>query len=522
MSLQDFINKHVEIVAVIEKASRLAWWNLATTGDLIYAQQYEEANITLRKIYSSSEEYKFLRSHQHHPEPLLNRQVTLLLQKYLENQISPEKIQEIVKLETEIEGIYTNFRPLIGNQLVSNNDLKEILLKSHDSKKRQEAWEASKQIGEQVKQKVLNLIQLRNASARDVGFHDFYSLQLHLQELEESQLFDLIERLNQLTLPSWEKYKSKLDQHLAKRFQISSDDLMPWHYQDPFFQEAPKQDDDFDSFYKGKDLIEISRFFYESIGLSIEDILNRSDLFEREKKNQHAFCTCIDRKQDIRILCNLRDNEYWMSTQLHELGHAIYDQYIDQKLPYLLRQPAHTCTTEAIAMLFGRLSKNGDFLHQFCNVDATTAQRLSSYSQLQNAAHLLVFARWCLVMIHFERAMYQQPEADLNTLWWDCVEKFQWVKRIPGRNQADWAAKLHLACAPVYYQNYILGEMTASQLLHYIYKITNKKSLASLEVGTLLKDKLFCLGSQLPWDKTLYHVTNELLNPNYLVQDIRE
>ena len=36
--------------------------------------------------------------------------------------------------------------------------------------------------------------------------------------------------------------------------------------------------------------------------------------------------------------------------------------------------------------------------------------------------------------------------------------------RPPGRAAPDWASKIHLAVAPVYYQSYLLGELLASQL----------------------------------------------------------
>ena len=54
----------------------------------------------------------------------------------------------------------------------------------------------------------------------------------------------------------------------------------------------------------------------------------------------------MDNRQDIRVLCNLRPTERWMSTMLHEFGHAVYDQSVDPALPFLLRAPAHTLTTE--------------------------------------------------------------------------------------------------------------------------------------------------------------------------------
>ena len=54
--------------------------------------------------------------------------------------------------------------------------------------------------------------------------------------------------------------------------------------------------------------------------------------------------------------------------------------------------------------------------------------------------------RLAMVMTHFERALYQDPEQDLNTLWWDLVEEFQGVRRPEGRHAPDWASKISIRC----------------------------------------------------------------------------
>lgn len=522
-NLKEFIYKLTTTIEPAEKAKNLACWNLNTTGEEKFAQELKDAQIALRKIYSSPSDYQFIKKHPLEKDPLLNRQAILALNEYTENQIPSELIDTVVQLETEIDTVYTNFRPVINGQKMSNNDLKMILTESNNSSERQQAWEASKKIGEQVKEKVLELISLRNQCAKKVGFNDFYSMRLQLQELDQERLFALLQQLDQVTTPYWQQYKPRLDQTLAKRFGISPLDIKPWHYADPFFQEAPREEFDLDPFYKNKPIEEISRKFFEAIGLPVDDILKRSDLYDRDKKNQHAFCLCIDRKQDVRILCNLRDNAYWMGTQLHELGHAVYDKYIDQSLPYLLRTPAHVSSTEAIAMLFGRLNQNADFLQHYCAIDAKTAQNAAKKGRQQVATGLLVFARWILVMTHFERAMYQQPNINLNAYWWDCVEKFQGVKRVPNRDLPDWAAKVHLACAPVYYQNYIIGEMTASQLEHKLKSILNDKHenyVTSPNVGKWLKDSFIGYGARFHWEETLKKATGEPLNPLYFAKDI--
>lgn len=515
MAFQTFIEEQSEIIERLETAAHLAWWNLAVTGNEKYADEMKEARVALRNHFSELKPFQFLTTQPPPSDLQLQRQATLLLLAHRENQIPKDLIEQISSLEAGVETVYTNFRPCVDGELLSNNSLKKILVESLDSNLRQKAWEASKHIGEQVEGDVLKLIQLRNASAVKAGFSNYYSMRLELQELDETELFALLDKLERLTKPLWQSYKASLDHHLSQRYGIVEEELKPWHYTDPFFQEAPREDLNFDSFYASQDLVDIASSYFRFIGFDVEDILRRSDLYERENKNQHAFCTCMDRKQDIRMLCNMRDNEYWMGTLLHELGHAVYDQYIDPALPYLLRTPAHTSTTEASAMLFGRLSKESAFLEQFCHIPSEKIQPIAELAKRQNSAHLLVFARWSLVMIHFERAMYQQPEANLNAIWWNFVERFQSIKPLPNRSKPDWAAKLHLACAPVYYQNYILGEMTASQLFHFLGKRLNQK-----EVGETLTKQLYRLGALYPWNETLKRATGELLNPAYFAEDL--
>ena len=117
-------------------------------------------------------------------------------------------------------------------------------------------------------------------------------------------------------------------------------------------------------------------------------------------------------------------------------------------------------------MLMGRLPRDPGVAARRSPRSTTTDGRRASPAALADAqrAALLVFARWVLVMTNFERSLYADPDADLDTLWWDLVERHQLVHRPDDRHAPDWAAKIHLAAAPVYYQNYLYGELFASQL----------------------------------------------------------
>ncbi len=504
-SLSHFVQELVDQIAPIEYQSNIDWWRQATTGSEEATLQMHESQLALAKLFSSREKYQKLLSFPETSDTSLLRQVKLLKDAFIEHQIPEDLLEEIVQLEVQIETDYTNFRPSLLGKEVSNNELKEVFFTSNSSLERKEAWEASKKIGEVVEKKILRLVELRNRAASLVGYSDFYTMRLELQEIDQKRLFEILDELEQLSDPIFHAYKAQLDLQLAMRFGIEEKDLAPWHYQDPFFQEAPHTGINFNSYYKGKDIVAISRNYYATLNLSVDDILERSDLFERENKSQHAFCMTMDRGSDVRILCNVRDDEYWMGTQLHELGHAVYDKYIDQSLPYLLRHYAHISTTEAIAMLFGRLSCDAHFLRTFCGAQ----EALDGADQIR--AKLLVFARWVLVMTHFERALYQRPSIELSTFWWECVEKYQGIRCPQGRHKPDFASKLHLACAPVYYQNYLLGEMTASQLLRHLGE----------KPGEYLKERLFSLGAKHPWEETLFLATGERLNLAYFIEDLK-
>merc|ERR1712232_1513223 len=132
----------------------------------------------------------------------------------------------------------------------------------------------------------------------------------------------------------------------------------------------------------------------------IRDILERSDLYPKDKKCQHAYCTFIDREaKDVRILCNIAANEQWTSTTLHEFGHAVYDKYIDSDLPYILIDTPHTLSTEAIAMMMDTLSKNPKWLTDFVKIDAEKISPIHDELIQEERLTQFVFIRWGLVMV---------------------------------------------------------------------------------------------------------------------------
>jgi peptidyl-dipeptidase A len=524
-----FIDEQVaELKPLLTELNEL-YWQVATTGKQEFEERFTERMRHLRELMADAERYRRLNELLRENETpssdgLVARQATLLHNQLRGSQMSSDLIARITDLEMQVQSAFTHFRAEVNGKHVTDNDLKQVLHDTNDVALRKEAWEASKQIGVQVADTLRELARVRNQAARQVGFENYYSMRLVLDELNEQELFDLFDRLKQGSDPAWQAYKSKLDAQLAERFHTTPDQLRPWHYADPFFQEGQPSDVDLDPYFAGLKLEELTRSYYSAIGMDIDDVLARSDLYEREGKEQHAFCTHIDRAGDVRVLCNLRPNAKWAGTMLHEFGHAMYDKYLDPSLPYLLREPAHTLTTEAVAILGEGNINEGAWLERYAGVPRDEAQALTAKLHEASRAHALIFARWVFVMSHFERAFYQDPEQDLNTLWWDLVERFQWVHRPDGRDAPDWAAKIHIGTAPVYYHNYLLGAMISAQLRDYILSnvVGNSREayVSDRRVGTYLIERVFKPGSSRDWRGWLRQATEEELSAEFYVNQL--
>jgi peptidyl-dipeptidase A len=513
----------------IDTALCETFWEYANTGNAELQAKLVELEMRNHAIYSNSADFAKVKAWRANPslDGETQRQLDLIYYAFLVNQESEELARRQSELSVEITGHFSNFRGEAFGRKLTNNDIKDILKDSSDSAERQSAWEASKQIGPTVAPLILDLVRARNESARELGFRDYYARQLEAQEVDEGELYAILGRLEELTREPFHRLKGELDARLVKRFGLSSiAELRPWHYEDPFFQEAPQINDlDLDPYFKGKDLEQVTVESFDRVGIDIRKSLALSDLYEREGKDQHAFCIVMGRDPDrVHVLCNNRDNSNWAGTMLHEYGHAAYDLLIPRSLPYFLRTIAHISSTEAIAMLFGRLTHSAAWLEDILGLSATEAESLAVRAQQQLSFGMQVFTRWMMVMTNFERALYADPEQDLNTLWWDLVERYQEVRRLEGRNMPDWACKTHIAESPVYYHNYMLGEMTASQIQHYIeHELGSAPLIHQPQAGPWLQSKLFEQGARRPWNAALEFLTGEKLNPEYFVSEfVRE
>lgn len=452
-------------------------------------------------------------------EPRLRRQLEVLRLSLSGNQMTDAQRTELVELSSSVESEFATFRPHVDGHALTENDVLDILDRSDDVAEREKTWRASKEIGQRVSRRVRELARLRNRVALEQGHADYFRMALDLQELSEEWLFRVFDELDELTQEPFLTWKAETDRGLSERF--GTTELRPWHYADPFFQYPPRSSGiDLDPLLEGRDAVELSLATFRGWGLDLSGVMEKSDLFPRVLKSQHAFCLDVDRSgNDVRILANVVPGERWIEVMLHESGHAAYDVSIDRRLPYLLRRPSHTFVTEAMAILSGRLVRDPDWLTGVAAVSGSLVSPRAEEIRRSSATQSILFARWVLVMSHFERYLYADPEADLDARWWELVQRFQAVSPPDEEAPGAWASKIHVAAAPVYYHNYLLGELLASQLESTI-KDRSGALVDSAEAGRFLREELFHHGNSVRWDQLIAQATGRPLTAKFFAAQV--
>jgi len=502
--------------------SAKAWWEASTTGSDAAFEAKKAAENKLVELHSDKATFakiKTLREGGNVNDPVMARELDVMYRAFLPGQADPELQKKIIAIQNECEQIFNTHRGMVNGKEVTENDIRKILGETKDSAEAKAAWTAYIEVGRKIAPKLSEAVKLRNELARKLGYSNYFVMQLALQEIDEKELVKLFDELDRLTGSAFAKVKNDIDVARAAKFGISVSELKPWHFGDLFFQEAPQAEGaNLDAIYSDADLLALTRDYYQSLDMPVEAILSRSDMYEKKGKSPHAFCTNINRDQDIRVLCNLKPNLYWADTVIHEVGHAVYEQYIDPDLPFLLREPSHPITTEGMAMMFGAFVKSDDFLNRVRKLPPDQ-QRLAEAAKKSKMAERLIFSRWTQVMMRFERGMYSNPDQDLAKLWWDLKKQYQLLNPPDDMSLPGYAAKVHVVTVPVYYHSYMMGDLFACQVQDHIAKeVLNMNDpmatcfYGSKQAGQYMKDEIFGPGNLYSWSDLTKRCTGAELN----------
>ncbi|MBI4444909.1 MAG: M2 family metallopeptidase [Acidobacteria bacterium] len=550
--VSEFLDGYNRIYQPLYTVSAEADWKASTdvtdehTGERIGANAVRasfEGN-----VYVIEKAREFLK-HRQHLDPLVVRQLEAVLYTAASY---PGTIPEVVKARVAAEArqsaILDGFEFCLdkeGDQcrkVITPNQIDEILMESTDLAERQRIWEVSKQTGPALKPGLIELRQLRNRVAREMGFSSFFDLQVSSYGMTVKEMRELAEMLNAELKPLYQQLHTWTKHQLAARYRQPVPRHIPAHWLgNRWSQEWPGivEEVDLDPLFKNKTpewIIRQAEKFYVSLGWPElpASFWEKSDLYElpqdsTRRKNTHASAWHINLMQDVRSLMSVRPDFRWFETTHHELGHIYYFlAYSNPEVPLMLREGANRAFHEAVGDLISIAARQIPYLKQvgILSPDATIDQtRWLLNEALDNA---VVFIPWSAgVMTAWEHDLYEEnlSTSEFNRRWWDYVRKYQGVEPPSPRSEefCDAATKTHINDDPAQYYDYALAYAIKYQLHMHIAKNILKQDphhcnyFGNQEVGRFLWN-ILKQGRTRDWREVIKEATGQEIGPRALLE----
>jgi len=420
----------------------------------------------------------------------------------------------------------TKAEPLTANQI------DEILHSSTNLGERTAVWNASKESGVVLKPGLLQLRDLRNRVAKEMGYSSYFGLRAAFSDMSVAEMKKLTDDLCAQTRPLYEQLHCWAKYKLAERYGQPVPKLIPAQWLgNRWGQEWPGLVDsiDLDPLFKDKSpewIVQRAVNYGESIGLPSvpASFWPKSDLYElpadaRRKKNTHASAWHINLETDVRSLMNVRSDASWFNTAHHELGHVFYFlSYTRPEVPFVLREGASPAMHEAMAEALATAPAQLPYLRQLGLVPP--GQKYDEIQWLLNdALDKVVFIPWSAgVMAAWERDFYEgNLSADqLNRRWWQYVAQYQGIAPPMPRGDefCDAATKTHINDDPAEYYKYSLAFAIKYQLhMHIAKKILHQDprhcdAAGHKEVGEFLA-QIMQQGATKDWRTVIREATGE-------------
>ncbi|MBS0633166.1 MAG: M2 family metallopeptidase [Verrucomicrobia bacterium] len=479
-------------------------------------------------------EAKALLAHRAELNELTWRQLDRVLLNAAEGPMTnPQLVADRIAAETRQASTLNSFEFKLHGKVVTANDIDNLLESSTDLAERRAVWEASKESGVALKAGLVKLRDLRNGVAKEMGYPDYFSLQVARYGMTADEMIALnddfmrVLRPLYLQLHTWAKYK------LAEKYHQPVPKLIPAHWiNNRWSQEWDGLADgaDLTPYFKGRTaefVIKSAEQFYTGIGFAPlpATFWTKSDLYpvpagDPRKKNTHASCWHINLADDIRSLQSIEPNPWWFSTAHHELGHGYYFMsYSRPDVPPLLRDGANPGFHEGFGELIALASSQAPYLKTVGILPADYKADDTAFLLSNALGGGIPFIYWSSgVMAHWEADIYAKnlPASEWNKRWWQYVREFQGVEPPSARGEefCDAATKTHINDAPAYYHNYAFAQVFKYQLNDYIArKILHQPPQScnyanNKAVGDFLKS-IMEKGATEDWRKVLEEATGE-------------
>lgn len=513
MQDKEYIQLRDEFCSELEPKSlktSIDCWDFYINSTSENMQKYQTSQDEVYALYKNEEFYNKFKSMQVEDKHLA-KQLHDLVKDFDEELYAGELKKQLRDKENEIAAKFNAYVAKIDGKEVSKAQLMKILETETDVNLRKKAYEARVKAGDVIADDLVEFVKMRNEFAKTKGYTNFFEYNLkETYDVDADYLQKLLDDVYENAYEMNQTLQAENKKELADEYGIKEGDLRQYHYGLLLKSNPAKAVNE--ALKTPEQVVEIAKTTYKNMGYDVDNMPITLDLFPRKNKNTHGFCFDIDAGKDARILANLTNNTNSIDTLCHELGHCVYHIGIDPELPFFDKS-SYPAMTEAVAMLMGDLQQKEDILKDI--VSDEVLEKFKANHRKSEAK----FINRSMLIINFEKQMYENPEQDLKQLWHDLRIKYTGANEDEELNN-EWATIPHYLSHPAYYQNYFRADLIKAQM----YK-SMRADLGNItenpKTAAYINDKLFKYGTSMEESDLIELFTGSKLSSEALCESLK-
>lgn len=427
-------------------------------------------------------------------DPVLKRRLFIWKNGLLEGKVNHHP--EVMEVTRQLSDAMVTYKYQVAGEPSDLGTIKQILRTSPDATLRKDAWYARFAISESLAPRLLTLFQLRNDLAKEAGYNTMTDLIL---EMDGLTLADVRKMLTELTVASDPVYKTILREGQE---QLGIEQVEPWDLM--YLLETMGGVDP--ALFPKTNIAPKLKSWASDHGCNLESL--GIEMVCTDIPYNGLCMTLAD--QEIKILSNPSDGHGSYRTMFHELGHALHSAYNRQDARSFHQDSGPF--TEGMAELIAYVTRHADWLTRM-GLKANEVQQI----QKRLIAPVFHYLRERTAYALAEYLIYEDLTKDPDTI---LMEMEHEVLGITRHATPRWAASAWYINYPIYWQNYVLADMVASQIHHRLdeqFGGLHGQPEALAEVIRIY----FAPGSSVDWQEKLLHHTGSKLCADALVKDLQ-
>ncbi len=412
-----------------------------------------------------------------------------VLQAYLDNS------SKIYPLADSLREFYSQDWRIFETKRQPLAQIREVVEQDNNRSNRELAYRALATSSEEHTDQLGRLFRMRNQAAKKMGFNDYFRL---AGSAVSDDYRKLIDDVDEATKEAYEQTLRGLQSQNA-----GPPEVWDWHH--TYLRAFTEVDR---SFPVDSQMTFVYRSF-DALGFKLTALPIFFHITEDTSTPAFATTVVVDAPADIRVVANLVDGFASMQRLMGAVGLAVRAAEVSQEDP-LFARANDQALLDGIQRFFAHVCYRPEWLKTYGKLSDGA---ISRFGDAARSIELLSI-RLMLVNARFEFEAYQNPNRNLNNLYWDMFAEYTSLPK--HTDLSPWASCTGFLERPLTHGAHLQSAVIAAQTMDYV--VDNYGGVAdNADIRAFLVQNYFRFGSRYPWRELVERGTGQGVSPHHLI-----